>query len=308
MKFEKRGLVYAPPFDGSWKDNSALTPTPVLLPDNTIRVYAGFRDKDGISRIGFVDLHPEDPTRIIKVSERPVLDIGEPGMFDDNGMILGEIINKDGQTFMFYVGFQLVQKVKFFAFSGLAIKSTQGESFIRINQTPLLDRGQEAKFIRAIHSVIIEDDIFRIWYAIGNSWQIINGKSFPKYEIFYTETADPHNFPELGTKCIGVNKKNNEYRIGRPRVYRFNNKYLMFFTYGTTDGRYMAGMAISTDGVTWSRDDSKLGIELSENGWDSIHLCYPALITVKNKTFMFYNGNNMGYDGFGVAEMVDDTI
>jgi len=308
MKFEKKGLVYSPPFDGSWKDNSALTPTPVLLQDNTIRVYAGFRDKDGLSRIGFVDLHPEDPTRIIKISEKPVLDIGAPGMFDDNGIILGDVITKDGQTFMFYVGFQLVQKVKFLAFSGLAIKSTQGESFIRINQTPVFDRGKEAKFIRAIHSVIIEHNIFKIWYAAGNGWHMIDGKPFPKYEIFYTETLDPNYYQELGTKCIEINAKNNEYRIGRPRVYKINNKFLMFFTYGTTDGRYMAGMATSTDGVIWKRDDSKLGIELSENAWDSIHLCYPAFITVKNKTYMFYNGNNMGYDGFGVAEMVDNTI
>jgi hypothetical protein len=308
MRFLKRGLVYRPPFDGSWRDNSALTPTPILLDDNTLRIYSGFRDKSGISRIGYVDVQSDDPTLILNISDKPVLDIGEPGMFDDNGMIMGDIIIKDNQTYMYYVGFQLVDKVKFLAYSGLAIKYSNSESFRRYRNTPIFDRGEEAMYIRAIHSAIAESGIMKIWYAVGNGWEQINGKRYPQYEIYHSETDKIEKLPQSGTICIGVDRANCEYRIGRPRVYKWKEKYLMLFTYGTTDGRYMAGMATSTDGISWNRDDSKLGIQLSENGWDSVHLCYPALITVNDKTYMFYNGNNMGYDGFGVAEMIDDSI
>lgn len=308
MNWEKRGLIYKPPFDGSWQDNTALTPTPVPMNDGSIRVYAGFRDKKGVSRIGYVDIDATNPEKIIRVSQKPVLDIGEPGMFDDNGVILGDIIFADGKMFMYYVGFQLVKNVKFLAYSGLAISNDEGETFQRYSSVPVLDRSSDAKYINAIHSVIYEYDKIRVWYVVGNEWEMINNRPYPKYEISYCESDSLYSFPEKGTRCITNNIKNREYRIGRPRVYRLIDKYLMFFTYGTIDGRYITGMATSDDGFGWERCDDKIGIGLSSDGWDSKHLCYPALFKVKDRTYMVYNGNDMGYHGFGLAELIDDAL
>jgi hypothetical protein len=85
--------------------------------------------------------------------------------------------------------------------------------------------------------------------------------------------------------------------------FQLNNKFFMHYTRGTTNGQYLAGLAESLDGVQWKRIDSDLGINLSESGWDAKHLCYPAVITAKGKTYMFYNGNDMGNAGFGYAEL-----
>jgi predicted GH43/DUF377 family glycosyl hydrolase len=49
-------------------------------------MYAGFRDQQGVSSVGFVDLDAHDPARVLRVSERPVLEQGRPGTFDDNGV------------------------------------------------------------------------------------------------------------------------------------------------------------------------------------------------------------------------------
>lgn len=304
MKWEKKGLVYTPPLDGSWRDNSALTPTAFLLNDTTIRNYVSFRDEQGIGRIGYIDVDSSFPSKILKISEKPVLDIGLDGMFDDNGVILGDLIRVRNEIYMYYVGFQLVKKSKFLAYSGLAISSDDGETFVRYKKTPILDREDEALYIRAIHSVIYEDNKFKIWYATGNGWENIDGIDYPQYDINYIESNDGIHFQNSGLKCIENNKKNLEYRIGRPRVYKDQNLYIMNFTYGTTDGRYIAGQASSKDGINWDRDDEALGIELSKVGWDSIHLSYPSIIQVKEKKYMFYNGNNMGQDGFGYAELV----
>lgn len=304
MKWEKKGLVYTPPLDGSWRDNSALTPTAFLLNDTTIRNYVSFRDEQGIGRIGYIDVDSSFPSKILKISEKPVLDIGLAGMFDDNGVILGDLIRVRNEIYMYYVGFQLVKKSKFLAYSGLAISSDDGETFVRYKKTPILDREDEALYIRAIHSVIYEDNKFKIWYATGNGWENIDGIDYPQYDINYIESNDGIHFQNSGLKCIENNKKNLEYRIGRPRVYKDQNLYIMNFTYGTTDGRYIAGQASSKDGINWDRDDEALGIELSKVGWDSIHLSYPSIIQVKEKKYMFYNGNNMGQDGFGYAELV----
>jgi predicted GH43/DUF377 family glycosyl hydrolase len=303
MIWNKKGLIYSPPRDKSWRDNSALTPTPLQIDKKTIRVFCGFRDEKGISRIGYVDLSAENPSKIMNVSDKPVLDIGNPGNFDDNGVILGDVIRKDEEVWMYYVGFQLVKNVKFLAYSGLAISKDNGTSFQRVQQTPILERAEEGTFIRAIHSVLYEENKFKVWYSVGSSWEQIDGKDYPNYDINYIESEDGIHFNSAGVKCIINDQANKEYRIGRPRAFKRNGTYYMHYTYGTLDGKYEFGLAESVDGIQWQRKDHERGIELSEKGWDSIHLCYPALLNVHDKIYMFYNGNNMGIDGFGYAEL-----
>lgn len=82
----------------SWQENGIITPTPYILNDDLIRVYCGFRDCDGISRIGYIDLDQNNPLVVKGISQVPVLDIGNDGCFDDNGMILGDIKEYDKKT------------------------------------------------------------------------------------------------------------------------------------------------------------------------------------------------------------------
>ena len=119
MKWRKRGLIYGPDGSSSWAKHSCLTPTPVLIGD-VIRVYCGFRDTEGRSRIGYVDVRADDPSKVVAVSREPALDIGAAGCFDDNGVILGDVVADGDRLRMYYVGFQIVARVKFLAFTGLA--------------------------------------------------------------------------------------------------------------------------------------------------------------------------------------------
>lgn len=301
MKWEKKGLVYGPRNERSWARHSALTPTPIRLDADVIRVYAGFRDEAGVSRIGFVDVAAREPTRVLRVSAAPVLDIGSPGAFDDNGIILGDVVRHEERLFMFYVGFQHVARAKFLAFSGLAISSDNGATFERFSAAPVMDRADEGLYIRAVHSVCVENGTWRVWYAAGNGWETIAGKPYPQYHIRYLEARAAGPLPASGARCVDVQVP--EYRIGRPRVYRFRERYMMFYTRGTTTGEYLAGYAESSDGLHWVRKDDQLGMALSAEGWDSRHLCYPALIECEGRVFMFYNGNDMGREGFGCAEL-----
>lgn len=301
MRWIKQGFIYGPDGTAAWAKNSALTPTPLQVDADTIRVYVGFRDASGVSRIGFVDVDADNPRCVKGVSSSPVLDVGRDGAFDDNGLILGDVIRCGEEIRMYYVGFQLVKKAKFLAFSGLAISRDGGASFVRHSDAPILDRSGNGIFIRAIHSVMRVGDTFHVWYACGNGWEIINGVPFPRYHIRHLASSDGLHFVGEGERCVDV--QGSEYRIGRPRVFRYGEKFLMHYTRGTVQGDYLAGLAESEDGINWTRIDGELGISLSHEGWDSRHLCYPAIHTYKDKTYMFYNGNNMGRDGFGYAQL-----
>jgi predicted GH43/DUF377 family glycosyl hydrolase len=298
----KKGLVFENIRHsvGDWMRHSALTPTPYRIDDDLIRVYAGFRDSDGVSRIGYVDVQADNPTTIVRVSAEPVLDIGRDGCFDDHGMHLGEIVDTPDGLHMFYVGFQRVAKAKFLAFTGLAVSNDGGHCFRRVQETPILDRAPGRSTIAAVHSVIHENGRWRIWYAVGDDWEIIDGRPFPRYHIRYVETDDLQSMPHEDHVCLLP--QGNEYRIGRPRVYRLDNGYVMYFTRGNITGEYFPGVAYSDDGIRWERRDDTLGLTLSDSGWDSRVVCYPALIRQRDKLLMFYNGNDMGRDGFGVAE------
>ncbi|MEP6906920.1 MAG: hypothetical protein ABI858_02900 [Pseudoxanthomonas sp.] len=302
-EWAKRGLVFetARHGVGGWMCHSALTPTPYRLDDELIRVYAGFRDTDGVSRIGYVDVRADNPGCIVRVSSEPALDIGRDGCFDDHGVILGDVVDAPGGLHLFYVGFQRVAKAKFLAFTGLAVSTDGGEHFTRTQETPILDRAPGRSTIGAVHSVILEDGRWRIWYAAGDDWETIGGRAFPRYHIRQVETCDPGAIPRDDHVCL--QPRGSEYRIGRPRVYRFGGRYLMYFTRGNVGGEYFPGVAWSDDGIRWERHDETLGIALSDSGWDSRVICYPALIRHRDRLLMFYNGNDMGVDGFGVAEI-----
>jgi hypothetical protein len=300
--WQKKGLVFdtARRSVGPWMRHSALTPTPLALDDERIRVYAGFRDEAGVSRIGYVDVRADDPTDVLEVSREPVLDLGRGGCFDDNGMILGDVAHGPGGLYLFYVGFQRVAGAKFLAFTGLALSSDGGTHFRRVQETPILDRAPGRSTIAAVHSAHFEHGRWRLWYAVGDDWETIDGAPFPRYHIRHVEAASLDAIPRADHLCLLP--RGSEYRIGRPRVYRLDGRYVMYFTRGNRTGEYFPGIAVSDDGLRWARCDEEFGLTLSSDGWDSRTICYPALLARPDRLLMFYNGNAMGVDGFGVAE------
>lgn len=64
---------------------------------------------------------------------------------------------------------------------------------------------------------------------------------------------------------------------------------------------YGIGYAHSNDLKTWHRRDDLAGISKSTTGWDSEMISYPSILEVNDRYLMFYCGNQMGREGFGVA-------
>lgn len=302
MAWKKLGLVYCPDGAKDWARHSFMTPVPVQISENVIRVFGGSRDGEGISRISWIDVDCADPLKVLRVSDRPVLDVGEPGMFDDNGVILGDLIwVSPVELRMYYVGFQLVEKVKFLAFTGLAVSSDGGESFIRAQSTPVLDRAPRAPFINALHSIAKSGDGYRAWISCGQRWQMIDGTPYPQYNCWTLESTDGIAFDmRKATKILDVTE--TEYRIGRPRANRVPGGYELRITSDTISKQYACHLATSRDGISFDRTDI---VELPRGHageWDSEMTCYPARIdTPQGDSYLFYNGNGMGRTGVGVA-------
>ena len=301
MKWKKKGLIFRTQNFNDWRDNSALQPTPLIFNDK-IRFYVGFRDKHGISRIGYIDLDKNNPEKVLKVSPNPVLDIGKDGAFDEFGVVPSAIIRRGKKIYMYYAGYQLGKKVRFLVLSGLAISEDNGETFTRYSSVPVFERTDSEMLFRVPHTVMFDDDKFKFWYGGGSEFMQGKDKTLPVYDVRYLESKDGLDIPQEGKTILKTEE--NEYRIGRPFVIKKENNFMMFYGYSSEDKHYQLGYAMSKDGLNWVRDDENVGIELSAEGWDSEMMAYPCVLEVSDKTYLFYNGNNYGEDGFGYAELL----
>ena len=305
MNWIKKGLIYCPSGEKDWAQHSFMTPVPMQINEETIRLFGGMRDHQGISRIGWIDVERGNPSKIQAICETPVLELGDPGMFDDNGMILGAIIKvSENDLRLYYIGFQLVEKVKFLAFTGLAISHDNGLSFERLKKTPLIDRMPHARYCNALHSIEKKDDGYRAWISCGNGWENINGTHYPQYDCWLMESEDGIDWgktpPQKFLEC-----DSNEYRIGRPTVNRkADGTYELRVTSDTRSKEYGCFRLSSRSGTRFT---SKRIRELPRGqlgAWDDKMTCYPIrLDTSHGESYLFYNGNEMGRTGVGFASL-----
>lgn len=303
MQWRKLGLVYGPPGGAGWAASHCMTPTPVLLNEHVVRVFVTFCDEQGTGRPGFVDVSADDPTRVIAVSDQPLLDIGKPGTFDENGVLVCSVLQVGpGRWYMYYVGFELGTKIRYRLLTGLAVSEDDGLTFRRVQSAPVLERSDAELYFRGGPWVRQEAGIFRLWYVAGSSWLDILGKAMPVYDLRYAESADGINWPSQGAVHLPITKS-DEHGFGRPAVVpKPGGGYRMFYSVRRKSlGAYRLGYAESTDGLCWKRLDEQIGLDVSPSGFDSDAIMYAAPLQIGANLYVFYNGNDFGRDGFAVA-------
>jgi predicted GH43/DUF377 family glycosyl hydrolase len=250
-----------------------------------------------------VDVDADDPGRVLAVSERPVLDIGQPGAFDENGVVPTSIVDLGDRVYLYYVGFQLGYKVRYFQFLGLAESTDGGESFQRVKRVPVIDRSDAELVNRTSGFVRHEDGVFKLWYVGGSDWTDgFDGKSLPVYDMRYLESPDGIHWPDEGRTVIPLDAP-DEHALGRPWVVRGADGYRMLFSSRTRSRGYRIGYAESADGLSWTRDDARVSLDVSPEGWDSEMVGYASTLAWGDRTYLFYNGNDCGRTGFGWAEL-----
>ena len=303
MEWKKQGIIFGANNNADWMNNSALQPTPIVIGD-VIRIFVGFRDRQGVGRVGYVDVDGNCPSKILKVKDTPCLDVGNPGCFDDNGVVPCAVTRVGERLYLFYAGYNIGYHVRMTIFSGLAISEDNGETFYRYSKVPVMERTENETLFRVIHTAIREESGWKMYYGAGNKFIQGKNKTLPVYEIEMLEAEGIDKLRNEGE--IILHNQGEEYRIGRPYVVKDNGIYKMFFCKGTEKITYRMAYAESLDGVNWERKDEKLNLDLSEQGWDSEMMAYPAFIRFADIAYLFYNGNNYGYEGFGYAELIQE--
>ena len=301
----KLGLIFTPSDNSDWIKTHAYLPTAILLDDDRIRVYLAFRDADNVGRVGWIDVSSHDPLKVLSVSAKPCLDIGDPGCFDDNGVSPMSIVKFENRLRLYYVGWQLTPKARYLLFTGLAFSDDGGDTFVRAKKVPVLDRSNDETIVRSGAYITFDEGVWKAWYAAGSGIIVNKDRNVPTYHLAYAESQDGIKWPEHGDIIIRPNEP-DEYGFGRPWVTKNNGQYHMYYSIRSHSETYTIGYGVSDDGKNWKRLDNIVGIDKSKIGWDSEMVGFASVVVASDgRKYMFYNGNGYGETGVGVAQFVE---
>lgn len=293
--WEKKGLLIKPNKKLWWNKSYTMVPTLQKLDRDSFNVYYSGRDSIGRSYIGCskIEIFGTE-INFIGTQDEPVLQIGERGCFDDNGVTPSCFI--DGK--LYYIGWNSgTTTYRMSLIMGLAEK--KGENvFERVSRAPLMQRTNREPFgICTAPFVLKTKEGFKMWYVSAERW--IN-KDLPVYNIKYATSIDGLHWENKGH--VALELVEGETALARPCVLFDGKNYEMYFSYKDPRLGYRIGYATSSNGIDFSRsNDFSQYLDISSEGWDSEMVEYSYVFDHKGIRFMLYNGNGYGQNGIGYA-------
>lgn len=317
FRWRKLGKVFTPRLEPGrdWLVEFAQAPATLLF-DDFVRVYFSCRpaaDASGryVSYSAYVDLERADLFKILRVAERPILQLGSLGTFDEFGTYPVSVIRNGAEVRAYYAGWTRCESVPFNVAIGVATSLDDGRTFNRLGTGPVLSYSPDEPFVLSGPKVRRFGDKWQLWYIAGRKWKMVGGRAEPVYKIRMAISDDGICWRKLHRDLIPSRIEEDEAQAS-PDVFYYGGKYHMFFCYRYSSdfrGRargYRIGYASSMDMVTWERNDGQAGIDVSAEGWDAEMISYPHVFELDGKIYMAYLGNQVGRYGFGLAVLDGD--
>lgn len=311
FKWNKKGLIFSPNNNHPWMYSHAQCPFPVDF-GAFIRVYFATREdyKNNMCRAygGYVDLDRNNLGTVLRVSSKPLMELGGIGEFDEFGSMPISVVKHNDEFYLYYVGWTRSYSTPYDWEIGFA-KSKDGETFKKVGKGPLLGPTLNEPYLNSTPVVYkFSDDEWHMFYHTGIQWLKHGEKLESQYMIVHATSKNGIDW-NRNSKPLIPPKVENECQT-TPALMVLDGKYHMFFCYRHgIDFRqekvraYRIGYASSDDLFNWKRDDAKAGIDVSQSGWDSQMVEYPHIAKIDGKFIMFYCGNHFGKEGFGYAEL-----
>lgn len=311
LKWVKQGLIYAPTGQYTWNKTHAQLPVVDSSDQKRWRIYFSSRDETNRSNIGYIEVESNCPEKILYEHDRPLLDFGGLGAFDESGLMPVCILDRPGKKYLYYAGWSLKKTVPYHNAIGLAISEDGGQSFQKIAAGPLFDARLDEPYFTGTANVMVDGDVWRIWYQSCTKWQLIEGRPEPFYHLKYAESQDGVHWDRKSIVAIDYQDE-SEGGISSASVIKKDGNFKMWYSYRRSGGyrndrnsSYRIGYAESSDGIEWTRLDEHAAIDVSEAGWDSEMIAYPCVVSSDRRYYLFYNGNGFGRTGFGYAVSED---
>lgn len=305
--WESESFIYEPTGNNMLSRSHAQLPTPLSINSSTFRFFYSSRDEYGQSRPFYLD-YDMTSKRTLSIADKPVLELGKPGMFDDKGIMPSSIVRVNNELFFYYIGWNQRTNIGYQLAIGLAISKDNGDTFQKAYEGPILDRSVHDPVFCAAPCVHYNGNEFVMWYISATGWPNYNGKPEPVYLV---KRATSQNGIEWVTSdAVSIPYKFEGEAIGRPWVTRTETGFHMWYSTRGSQGyresagqHYQLGYAVSVDGIAWQRKDDQFSLKPSGHQWDQHMQEYSSVFTFNNEFYMVYNGNTFGKSGFGLAKL-----
>jgi hypothetical protein len=317
FRWKKLGKVFTPQAvtGRDWLMEFAQAPASLLF-ENLLRIYFSCRPRPDendqyVSYSAYVDLDRADPFNVLQIAERPILELGALGSFDEFGTYPVSVVRDGDAVRAYYAGWTRCESVPFNVAIGVATSHDGGRTFTKLGPGPVLSYSPDEPFVLSGPKIRRFGDQWQLWYIAGRKWKLVQGRPEPVYKIRMATSPDGLRWTKLNRDLIPSRVEEDEAQAS-PDVFQANGKFHMFFCYRYSSdfrGRergYRIGYASSTNMVDWERDDSKAGIDVSEEGWDAEMISYPHVFAMDGRIYMAYLGNQVGRHGFGLAVLDGD--
>ncbi len=314
MKWKKLGKIFDPTEHTLPNGSEQFAQSPqTLVFDDFVRVYFSTRAKDNkgkfLSHIAFVDFAP-NLHDILRVSEQPVIALGELGCFDEHGIFPMNVLRHDEKVYGYTCGWNRRVSVPVDTAIGLAVSHDNGATFQRLGHGPVLSASAHEPCLVGDGFVKVINGIFHMWYIFGIGWKQYATATAPDrtYKIGHATSYDGTHWVKEEARQIIPDRLGATESQALPTVIGINDRYHMFFCYresfdfrSNANRGYRIGHAWSDDLKHWERNDENPLLEIGEGQWDSAMQCYPHVFEFQGKVYLLYNGNEFGRYGFGLA-------
>jgi len=298
--WKKLGLLYCPCGDRRHPKllSHAANPLPVHMEGDIYRVYYSGRDSLQRSSVGAVDI---DIVRrqVVKEHAEPFFEHGPVGSFYADGVSVGNCYDVAGRKHMLFMGWQNPPKAHWRGDIG---RLQVGDDFglTMVDLVPLLASDGIDPLSLSYPWVMQagRGGHLDMWYGSTLNWDAGNGEML--HVIQHASSVDGEHWDKDGLAVpfeIGVAQA-----YSRPTVVRDLDGLHMWFSYRGKPGQtYRIGYAFCPAGGAWELRLADVGIDVSNDGWDSEMIEYPFVFEHGGLRYMLYNGNGYGKTGFGLA-------
>jgi hypothetical protein len=318
MRWRKLGKIFDPAEHPQPADciGWAQSPQPVVFDDH-IRIFYSTRARDEvgkyISHVSYVDMS-KDLRQVLAVAEKPVIEQGGLGCFDEHGIFPMNVIRNGDALWGYTCGWSRRASVSVETAIGLAISYDGGTSFERTGAGPILGPSALEPFLVGDAYVRNIDGLFHMWYIFGTDWRRLGSDGAAgrepdrTYKIGHATSTDGVVWSKEEGRRIVADVLGEDECQALPSVVTVDGRHHMVFCYResldfrTNASRgYRIGHAFSDDLQNWIRDDATPALDPTPGAWDSDMLCYPNVFECDGEVYVLYNGNEFGRHGFGAA-------
>jgi hypothetical protein len=294
-KWQRLGLIFTPDTSLEWSRSHAMIPTPLNLDSRQLVYYSG-RNSMNQSSIGCFEIQMSEKPFVVGSNKKPLLQPGDLGCFDDNGVTPSCAIElPSGDIAMYYIGWNPGSTTRVNLFGGLAISHDRGNSFARWSKAPILERTRSDPYMNTAPWVVATNEGYRMYYVSGVEWA---SKDSPRYNIKIAYSLDGYHWERPGKVVLDFATA-DETALARPYVIQDHGIWKMWVTRRV--GEYAIAYAESLDGIDWIRKDKVFGLEPNGEQEEQFMTEYSAVVRSGRNYFMFYNGNEYGRDGILLA-------